>query len=82
MPALQSEASGLIDIRAMAAATLSSNHPGGPSMNRGPDMLLGADVAPVFAPVATNMLIPAMSGGHPQVGVRSGRGGRSWPSSA
>jgi predicted Zn finger-like uncharacterized protein len=55
----QSEASGLIDIRAMAAATLSSNNQGGPSMGRGPDMLMGADIAPVFAPVATNMLMPS-----------------------
>ena len=56
-----SEASGLIDIRAMAAATLSSNNYGGPSGgNRGgPDMLMGADAAPVFAPVATNMLMPS-----------------------
>jgi len=55
-----SEASGLIDIRAMAAATLSTNNYGGPSSNRGgPDMLIGADVAPVFAPVATNMLMPS-----------------------
>lgn len=57
---VQSEASGLIDIRAMAAAHLSSSaQVGGPSSSRGPDMLLGGDIAPVFAPVATNMLMPS-----------------------
>jgi len=56
---VQSEASGLIDIRAMAAAHLSSSNQGGPSSNRGPDMLMGHDIAPVFAPVATNMLMPS-----------------------
>lgn len=54
----QSEASGLIDIRAMAAATLSTNNQGSAGMNRGPDILMGGDIAPVFAPVATNVLIP------------------------
>lgn len=56
---VQSEASGLIDIRAMAAAHLSSSNQGGPSNHRGPDMLMGHDIAPVFAPVATNMLMPS-----------------------
>lgn len=56
---VQSEASGLIDIRAMAAAHLSSSNQAGPSSSRGPDMLLGGDIAPVFAPVATNMLLPS-----------------------
>lgn len=61
----QSEASGLIDIRAMAA-----HHLGGPmagaNVNKAPD-LFGGDVAPVFAPVAPAVLVPnAPSDGVPK----------------
>ena len=54
----QSEASGLIDIRAMAA-----QHLGGPmsgaSASKAPDLFGGGgDAAPVFAPVAPAVLVP------------------------
>lgn len=57
----QSEASGLIDIRAMAAATLGSpGGGGGPSLSRGPgDMFGGSDAPPVFTPLAPAVLMPA-----------------------
>jgi predicted Zn finger-like uncharacterized protein len=59
-PSVQSEASGLIDIRAMAAATLgSSGGSGGGMLSRGPDLLGGNDAAPVFTPLAPAVLMPA-----------------------
>jgi hypothetical protein len=62
----QSEASGLIDIRAMAA-----QHLGGPmgsaNANKAPDLFGGPDIAPVFAPVAPAVLVPtAQSEGTPK----------------
>jgi len=62
----QSEASGLIDIRAMAA-----QHLGGPMgsahANKAPDLFGGPDIAPVFAPVAPAVLVPtAQSEGTPK----------------
>lgn len=56
----QSEASGLIDIRAMAAATLGVNAAAGPSSaNKAPDLFGGADPAPVFTPIAPAVLMPS-----------------------
>lgn len=58
----QSEASGLIDIRAMAAATLGSPGGGGmgPSASKGPaDFFGGSDAPPVFTPIAPAVLMPA-----------------------
>ncbi|MBL9002909.1 MAG: zinc-ribbon domain-containing protein [Myxococcales bacterium] len=58
----QSEASGLIDIRAMAAATLGSpgGGPAGPSQSKGPaDYFGGSDAPPVFTPLAPAVLIPS-----------------------
>lgn len=64
----QSEASGLIDIRAMAAATLGSQSVGGGGpMSRGPDLLGSNDAAPVFTPLAPAILMPtAESSGVPK----------------
>ena len=61
MPSPQSEASGLIDIRAMAAATLGSPSSAGPasSNNRLPDLLGASDAPPVFTPLAPAVLMPA-----------------------
>jgi len=60
MPSVQSEASGLIDIRAMAAATLGSSGPGGPGpTSRGPDLLSVPDSPPVFTPLAPAVLMPS-----------------------
>jgi len=58
----QSEASGLIDIRAMAAATLGSpgGGPAGPSQSKGPaDFFGGSDAPPVFTPLAPAVLMPS-----------------------
>jgi hypothetical protein len=59
MPSVQSEASGLIDIRAMAAATLGTNQGGSAGLNRAPDLFSGGDVAPVFTAVAPPVLVPS-----------------------
>ena len=59
MPSVQSEASGLIDIRAMAAATLGTNQGGNAGLNRAPDLFAGGDVAPVFTAVAPPVLVPS-----------------------
>ena len=57
----QSEASGLIDIRAMAAAHLGTGSQGGPAMKGGPELAFGGsnDPAPVFTPLAPAVLMPA-----------------------
>jgi predicted Zn finger-like uncharacterized protein len=59
----QTEGSGLIDIRAMAAATLSSNP--SPSEHKNND-LPSFSSAPVFSPIAAPILMPAAPSGPPR----------------
>jgi len=62
----QTEGSGLIDIRAMAASTLAAS----PSTSSGPsakgDELPGLGAAPVFSPMAAPILMPAAPSGPPK----------------
>jgi len=62
----QTEGSGLIDIRAMAASTLAAS----PSTSSGPsggkDDLPGLGAAPVFSPMAAPILMPAAPSGPPK----------------
>ena len=59
----QTEGSGLIDIRAMAAATLSSNP--SPMDNRSSNDLPQFASAPVFSPIAAPILMPSAPSGAP-----------------
>ncbi len=62
----QTEGSGLIDIRAMAASTLAASpSSGGPSGGRN-DELPGLGAAPVFSPMAAPILMPAAASGPPK----------------
>ena len=62
----QTEGSGLIDIRAMAASTLAASpSPSGPSGGRSDD-LPGLGSAPVFSPMAAPILMPAAPSGPPK----------------
>lgn len=63
----QTEGSGLIDIRAMAASTLaaSPSSPSGSSSSKG-DNLPGLGAAPVFSPMAAPILMPAAPSGPPK----------------
>jgi len=62
----QTEGSGLIDIRAMAASTLAAS----PSTGSGPsargEELPGLGAAPVFSPMAAPILMPAAPSGPPK----------------
>ncbi len=63
---VQSEASGLIDIRAMAAATLGPQSGTGGPISKAPDFLT-SDAPPVFTPLAPAMLLPSNDqGGAPK----------------
>src|SRR5213075_3126249 len=63
----QTEGSGLIDIRAMAASTLAASpaSSGGSSSARGEE-LPGFGNAPVFSPMAAPILMPAAPSGPPK----------------
>lgn len=55
----QTEGSGLIDIRAMAAQTLAANNFSmGPSASKPDELPLAGNDAPLFAPVSPAMLLP------------------------
>ena len=58
MPNVQSEASGLIDIRAMAAATLGPVGSSAGPASKAPD-LFASDAPPVFTPLAPAVLMPS-----------------------
>jgi predicted Zn finger-like uncharacterized protein len=64
----QTEGSGLIDIRAMAASTLATGGSSGPSS--GPSARMdgppGLDAAPIFSPMAAPILMPAAPSGPPK----------------
>jgi len=59
----QTEGSGLIDIRAMAASTLAAS-PASPSARSGDD--LDSAAAPIFSPMAAPILMPAAPSGPPK----------------
>lgn len=59
----QTEGSGLIDIRAMAASTLSAG-PSGPSGGKGEEPSFAAP--PLFSPMAAPILMPAPASGPPK----------------
>ncbi|HXU71669.1 MAG TPA: GYF domain-containing protein [Polyangia bacterium] len=63
----QTEGSGLIDIRAMAASTLAASPSSpGPSMGGKGEELPGLGSAPVFSPMAAPILMPAAPSGPPK----------------
>jgi predicted Zn finger-like uncharacterized protein len=61
----QTEGSGLIDIRAMAASTLAAS-PGGSGSSAKGEELPGLGSAPVFSPMAAPILMPAAPSGPPK----------------
>ncbi|HEX4462986.1 MAG TPA: GYF domain-containing protein [Polyangia bacterium] len=61
----QTEGSGLIDIRAMAASTLAAS-PSTGGIGSGPGELPGLGAAPVFSPMAAPILMPAAPSGPPK----------------
>jgi predicted Zn finger-like uncharacterized protein len=61
----QTEGSGLIDIRAMAASTLAAS-PSSPGPSGSKDDLPGLGNAPVFSPMAAPILMPAAPSGPPK----------------
>jgi predicted Zn finger-like uncharacterized protein len=61
----QTEGSGLIDIRAMAASTLAAS-PSTGGIGSGPGELPGLGAAPVFSPMAAPILMPSAPSGPPQ----------------
>ena len=62
----QTEGSGLIDIRAMAASTLAASPSTGGGLGSGPGELPGLGAAPVFSPMAAPILMPAAASGPPK----------------